>query len=107
MHKVDRSGSTGNLEQSLRIINDDSNTMESASSLCKEERENNSFCIQSRNCILQVASNRQDLICHGVHDKIIATSLGDINSGVKVALKECISLGDEYCLHVVRSSRAK
>ena len=106
-HKIDRSGSAGNLEKSLRIINDESNAMGFASSLSKEEKENKSFCIQSRNCILhKVASNRQELICHGVHDKIIAKSLGDINSGVKVELRECMALGDEYCRHVVRSSRA-
>ena len=107
-HKIDTSGSTGNLEKSLGIINDESNAMGFASSLSKEEKENNSFCIQSRNCILhKVASNRQDLICHGVHDKIIAKSLGGINSGVKVELKQCMALGDEYCRHVVRSNRVK
>ena len=107
-HKIDTSGSAGNLEKSLRIINDESNAMGFASSLSNEEKENNSFCIQSRNCILhKVASNKQDLICHGVHDKIIAKSLGDINSGVKVELRECMALGDEYCRHVVKSSRAK
>ena len=108
MRGNDTSGSTGNLEKSLRIINDESNAMGFASSLSKEEKENNSFFIQSRNCILhKVASNRQDLICHGVHDKIIAKSFGDINLGVKVELKECMALGDEYCRHIVRSNRVK
>jgi predicted ArsR family transcriptional regulator len=107
-HKIDGSGSTGKLEKSLRTIKDDSNAMGFASSHSKEERENNSFCIQSRNCILyKVASTRQDLICHGVYDKIIAKSLEYINSCVKVELKECMALGDGYCLHVVRSSRSK
>lgn len=87
------------LERSLRIINEASNQMGFASSISREE--DNSFYIQSKNCILhKVASNNQDTICHGLHDKIISKSLGG-KSNVKVELKECMALGNEYCRHVI------
>jgi predicted ArsR family transcriptional regulator len=73
-----------------------------ASSLEREEKDN-SFYIQSKNCILhKVASNNQDMICHGLHDKIISKSLGG-NSEARIELKECMALGNEYCRHVIRS----
>jgi predicted ArsR family transcriptional regulator len=90
------------LEKRLQIINEASNEMGFASSLSKEE-DKSSFCIQSRNCILhKVASSKQDMICHGLHDKIISKSL-DGYPGARVELKECMALGDEYCRHVVRN----
>jgi DeoR family transcriptional regulator, suf operon transcriptional repressor len=104
--KIDKSNRAGDIEQSLKIINDASNEMGFASSLSREEKDNNSFCIQSKNCILyKVASNNQDMICHGLHDKIISKSLADGKSNVRVELKECMALGNEYCRHVIRSSR--
>jgi len=100
--KIDKISYPDDLEQSLRIINDASNEMGFASSL---SRENDSFCIQSKNCVLhKVASNNQDVICHGLHDKIISKSLGG-KSNVKVELKECMALGNEYCRHIIRSNR--
>ena len=90
------------LEQSLEIINDASKQMGFASSLEREEKDN-SFYIQSKNCILhKVASNNQDLICHGLHDKIISKSL-EGNSEARIELKECMALGNEYCRHIIRS----
>jgi DeoR family transcriptional regulator, suf operon transcriptional repressor len=81
------------LEQSLKIINDASNQMGFASSLGREEKDN-SFYIQSKNCILhKVASNNQDMICHGLHDKIISKSL-EGNSEARIELKECMALGN-------------
>jgi predicted ArsR family transcriptional regulator len=101
--KIDKSSHPGDLEQSLKILNDASNEMGFASSLSREG--SNSFCIQSKNCILhKVASNNQDMICHGLHDKIISKSLAG-KSSVKVELKECMALGNEYCRHVIKSSR--
>jgi DeoR family transcriptional regulator, suf operon transcriptional repressor len=94
------------LEQSLKIINDASNQMGFESSLGTDEREN-SFFIQSKNCILhKVASANQDMICHGLHDKIISKSLAG-NSDARVELKECMALGNEYCRHVIRSGAQK
>jgi DeoR family transcriptional regulator, suf operon transcriptional repressor len=92
----------GNLEQSLKIINDASNEMGFVSSLEKDANDN-SYCIQSKNCILsKVASNNQDLICHGLHDRIISKSLDAGKSGVRVELKECMVLGNEYCTHIIK-----
>jgi DeoR family transcriptional regulator, suf operon transcriptional repressor len=94
------------LEQSLKIINDATNQMGFASSLEREEKDS-SFYIQSKNCILhKVASNNQDMICHGLHDKIISKSL-EGNSGVRIELKECMALGNEYCRHIIRSGMQK
>lgn len=100
--KIGKADHQDDLEQSLKIINDASNEMGFASSLSRE-KENDSFCIQSRNCILhKVASSNQDMVCHGLHDKIISKSLGG-KPNVRVELKECMALGNEYCRHVIRS----
>jgi DeoR family transcriptional regulator, suf operon transcriptional repressor len=94
------------LEYSLKVINDASNQMGFASSLGREEKDN-SFYIQSKNCILhKVASANQDMICHGLHDKIISKSLAG-NSDSRVELKECMALGNEYCRHIIRSGAKK
>jgi DeoR family suf operon transcriptional repressor len=94
------------LEQSLKIINDASNQMGFASSLGRDEKEN-SFYIQSKNCILhKVASKNQDMICHGLHDKIISKSL-EGSSDARIELKECMALGNEYCRHIIRSGDQK
>jgi DeoR family suf operon transcriptional repressor len=98
--RIDKAGHADDLERSLRIINDASNEMGFASSLSRE-KENNSFCIRSKNCVLhKVASNNQNMICHGLHDKIISKSLGG-KSNVRVELKECMALGNEHCTHVI------
>jgi DeoR family transcriptional regulator, suf operon transcriptional repressor len=95
------------LEHSLKIINDASNQMGFASSLSRDEKEDNSFYIQSKNCILhRVASANQDVICHGLHDKIISKSLIG-NSDARVELRECMALGNEYCRHVIRRGAQK
>src|ERR687896_2317308 len=100
--KIDKNNHPHDLEQSLKIINDASNQMGFASSLEREEKDN-SFYIQSKNCILhKVASNNQDMICHGLHDKIISKSLAG-NSDAMVELKECMALGNDYCRHFIRS----
>jgi DeoR family transcriptional regulator, suf operon transcriptional repressor len=94
------------LEHSLKIINDASDQMGFASSLGRDEKDN-SFYIQSKNCILhKVASNNQDIICHGLHDKIISKSL-EGNSDARIELKECMALGNEYCRHIIRSEVQK
>ncbi len=94
------------LEYSLKIINDASDQMGFASSLGRDEKDN-SFYIQSKNCILhKVASNNQEMICHGLHDKIISKSLAG-NSDARIELKECMALGNEYCRHIIRSGAQK
>lgn len=101
--KIDKSKHPNDLEQSLKIINDASDQMGFASSLGRDEKDN-SFYIQSKNCILhKVASSNQDMICHGLHDKIISKSLEGNNSEARIELKECMALGNEYCRHVIRS----
>jgi DeoR family suf operon transcriptional repressor len=104
--KIDKSKHPNDLEQSLKIINDASDQMGFASSLGRDEKDN-SFYIQSKNCILhKVASSNQDMICHGLHDKIISKSL-EGNSNARIELKECMALGNEYCKHVIRSGVQK
>jgi DeoR family suf operon transcriptional repressor len=104
--KIDKNNHSHDLEQSLKIINDASNQMGFASSLGRDEKDN-SFHIQSKNCILhKVASKNQDMICHGLHDKIISKSL-EGSSDARIELKECMALGNEYCRHIVRSWQQK
>jgi DeoR family suf operon transcriptional repressor len=105
--KIDKNNHPHDLEHSLKIINDASNQMGFASSFSRDEKDNNSFYIQSKNCILhKVASANQDMICHGLHDKIISKSL-EGNSDARVELKECMALGNEYCRHIIRSGAQK
>ena len=105
--KIDKNNHDRDLEHSLKIINDASNQMGFASSLGRDEKDN-SFYIQSKNCILhKVASANQDMICHGLHDKIISKSLEGNNPDARIELKECMALGNEYCRHIVRSGGQK
>jgi DeoR family suf operon transcriptional repressor len=105
--KIDKINHPHDLEQSLKIINDASNQMGFASSLKRDEKDNSFFYIQSKNCILhKVASNNQDIICHGLHDKIISKSL-EGNPDARIELKECMALGNEYCRHIIRSGGQK
>jgi DeoR family suf operon transcriptional repressor len=101
-YEIEKSGSLGNFEESLKILNSVSNHMGFASSINKED--DNKFSIQSKNCILhKVAVSHQNIICHGLHDRMISRSLdGDGKKlGVNVELKECIALGDSFSRHVV------
>src|SRR5918911_3842813 len=104
-YEIERSGSSGNFEESLNILNSVSNVMGFASSICKEH--DNKFSIQSKNCILhKVAVSHQNIICHGLHDRMIIKSLDgyeddDKNLGVNVELKQCIALGDSFSRHTV------
>lgn len=99
-----------NIEQSLKIINDATNQMGFASSLERDEKDD-SFYIQSKNCILhKVASANQDMICHGLHDKIISKALEGNKPDARIELKECMALGSEYCRHniiIIRSGAQK
>ncbi|MFL6484591.1 MAG: helix-turn-helix transcriptional regulator [Nitrososphaera sp.] len=104
--KIDKNNHPDDLERSLKIISDDSNQMGFASSLSKEKKDK-SFYIESKNCILhKVASNNQDMICHGLHDKIISKSL-EGNSNTSIELNECMALGNQYCRHVVSAGVQK
>lgn len=105
--KIDKNNHDRDLEHSLKIINDATNQMGFASSLGRDEKDS-SFYIQSKNCILhKVASNNQEMICHGLHDKIISKSLEGNNPDARIELKECMALGNEYCRHIVRSGGQK
>jgi DeoR family transcriptional regulator, suf operon transcriptional repressor len=104
--QIEKSKHPNDLEQSLKIINDASDQMGFASSLGRDGKDN-SFYIQSKNCILhKIASSNQDVICHGLHDKIISKSLAG-NPDARIELKECMALGNEYCRHVIRSGVQK
>lgn len=105
--KINKNNHPHDLEQSLKIINDATNQMGFASSLERDEKDD-SFYIQSRNCILhKVASANQDMICHGLHDKIISKALEGNNPDARIELKECMALGNEYCRHIIRSEAQK
>ena len=102
-YEIEKSGNLGNFEESLKILNSVSNQMGFASSIGKED--DNKFYIQSKNCILhKVAVSHQNIICHGLHDRLISRSLngGDEKRlGFNVELKECIALGDHFSRHEV------
>jgi DeoR family suf operon transcriptional repressor len=105
--KINENNHDRDLEHSLKIINEASNQMGFASSLGRDEKDN-SFYIQSKNCILhKVASNNQEMICHGLHDKIISKSLEGNKPDARIELKECMALGNEYCRHIIRSGGQK
>jgi DeoR family transcriptional regulator, suf operon transcriptional repressor len=101
-YEIEKSGNLGNFEESLKILNSVSNQMGFVSSIDKED--DNKFSIQSKNCILyKVAVSHQNIICHGLHDRMISRSLdGDGKKpGFNVELKDCIALGDSFSKHVV------
>jgi DeoR family suf operon transcriptional repressor len=99
---IEKNNPTHGLEQSLKVINDASNQLGFASCVGRDEKDS-SFYVQSKNCILhRVASTNQDMICHGLHDKIISKSL-DGHTDIRIELNECMALGNEYCRHIIRS----
>jgi DeoR family suf operon transcriptional repressor len=109
-NRIEKSNSTRNLEEALRVLNSVSNDLGFLSTVSKEshkgEKTSNTgstFSLQSKNCILhKVAIENQDTICHGLHDRIILRSLGG-KSNVNVELKECMALGNDYCRHIIRT----
>jgi DeoR family transcriptional regulator, suf operon transcriptional repressor len=104
-YEIKKNGNLGNFEESLKILNSVLNHMGFASSITKEDDKK--FSIQSKNCILhKVAVSHQNIVCHGLHDRIIIKSLGGDDSdrkkhGISVELKQCIALGDSFSRHVV------
>ena len=104
-YEIEKSGNLGNFEESLKILNSVSNHIGFASSITKEDDKK--FSIQSKNCVLhKVAVSHQNIICHGLHDRMIIKSLGGDDSdekkpGISVELKQCIALGDSFSRHVV------
>jgi predicted ArsR family transcriptional regulator len=104
-YEIKKSGNLGNFEESLKILNSVSDHMGFASSITKEDDKK--FSIQSKNCILhKVAVSHQNIVCHGLHDRMIIKSLGGDDSdekkhGISVELKQCIALGDSFSRHVV------
>lgn len=97
--------SLDSFEESLKIFNSVSNEMGFASSITKEHDGN--FSVLSKNCILhKVALNHQDVICHGLHDRMIMRSLSggkkkQQQRNMNVELKECIALGDNFSRHAI------
>jgi predicted ArsR family transcriptional regulator len=117
--RIEKSGSTGNIKDSLEILNSVSNELGFASVLAEGTGDNpavgqddkdddlHAYSIVSKNCILhRVALKNQDAICHGLHDTIIKKSLDDKSSKVHVELRECMALGDTYCRHVITDRRS-
>jgi DeoR family suf operon transcriptional repressor len=105
-YEIEKSGNLQNFEESLKILNSVSNHMGFASSIIKED--DNKFFLQSKNCILhKVAANHQNIICHGLHDRMIIKALGsddsdEVKPAIRVELKQCIALGDSFSRHIVR-----
>ena len=98
-YKIQKNG-FNSLEEKLRILNLISDEMGFVSSLRKEE--DGSYYITSKNCILhKVALKNQDIVCHGLHDRIIKKSLEGENSDIKVELKDCIALGSNFSTHKI------
>ena len=106
-YEIEKNGisSLDSFEESLKIFNSVSNEMGFASSITKEHDGN--FSILSKNCILhKVALNHQDVICHGLHDRMIMRSLSGSKKkqqqrNMNVELKECIALGDNFSRHAI------
>ena len=106
-YEIEKNGSSSldSFEESLKIFNSVSNEMGFASSITKEH--DGKFSVLSKNCILhKVALNHQDVICHGLHDRMIMRSLSggkkkQQQRNMNVELKECIALGDNFSRHAI------
>jgi DeoR family suf operon transcriptional repressor len=101
--KIKKNNSLNNFEESLKILDSVSNSMGFVSSIIKES--NKTYSLVSRNCVLhKVAVDNHDVICHGLHDRLIHKALdGKVNP--EVQLKECIALGDEYSRHIISTNK--
>jgi DeoR family transcriptional regulator, suf operon transcriptional repressor len=104
--KKNGNSSLNSFEESLKIFNSASNEMGFASFITKER--DGKYSVLSKNCILhKVALKHQDIICHGLHDRMIMRSLsGDDKKqqqqrNTNVELKECIALGDNFSKHII------
>jgi DeoR family transcriptional regulator, suf operon transcriptional repressor len=104
--KKNGNSSLDSFEESLKIFNSASNEMGFVSSITKER--DGKYSVLSKNCILhKVALKHQDIICHGLHDRMIMRSLsGDDKKqqqqrNTNVELKECIALGDNFSRHII------
>jgi DeoR family suf operon transcriptional repressor len=102
-YEIEKNGRLDNYKESLKIFNSVSNEMGFASSITKDHDGN--FSVLSKNCILhKVALNHQDVICHGLHDRMIIRSLSGSEKqqpNINVELKECIALGDNFSRHAI------
>ena len=99
-YRIQKNGNTENMDERLKKFNSVSNEMGFMSSLNKEK--NGSFSITSKNCILhRIALKNQDIICHGLHDRLIMKSLNGKKSDISVELKDCIALGNNFCKHII------
>jgi predicted ArsR family transcriptional regulator len=110
--RIEKSGNSNNLKDSLKILNLVSNELGFASMLAEGTGDNtdvdkdNAYSIISKNCILhRVALENQDAVCHGLHDMIIKRSLDGKSPNVNVELRECMALGNEYCRHVITTDK--
>jgi predicted ArsR family transcriptional regulator len=107
-YEIEKNGNSSldSFEESLKIFNSASNEMGFASFITKER--DGKYSVLSKNCILhKVALKHQDIICHGLHDRMIMRSLsGDDKKqqqqrNTNVELKECIALGDNFSRHTI------
>jgi predicted ArsR family transcriptional regulator len=103
-YKIQKNG-FDNLEDKLKTLNLLSDELGFVSSLRKDE--DGIFNITSKNCIIhKVALENQDIICHGLHDRMIRKALEGKNSDIKVELKDCIALGSNFSTHrITKKSR--
>ena len=103
-YKIQKNGKINDFNEKIRILNLISDEMGFISSLTKDE--DGSFYITSKNCILhKIALKNQDIICHSLHDRIIKKSLEGENLDVKVELKDCIALGNNFSKHRITETK--
>ena len=99
-NKMQKLGNADNLHDKLKRFNIISNEMGFMSDINKED--DGSLSVISKNCILhKLALTNQDIICHGLHNRLIAQSLKGNKSDVNVQLKDCIALGNDFCKHII------
>jgi DeoR family transcriptional regulator, suf operon transcriptional repressor len=102
-HEINKKGYLDNFEESLKIFNSISNEMGFVSSITKDK--DNSFSLLCKNCILyKIALDHQDIICHGLHERIIFKTFNvgkQQQANTIVELKECIAQGDNFSRHVI------
>jgi DeoR family transcriptional regulator, suf operon transcriptional repressor len=101
--RIKRSSVSDSFEESLNVLNSFSNELGFMSSVNKED-DIDTYSITSRNCVIhKVALSHQDIICNGLHSRMIEKALdGKVNPNVQ--LKECIALGNNYSRHVIATT---
>jgi DeoR family transcriptional regulator, suf operon transcriptional repressor len=101
--RIKKNSASDSFEESLNVLNSFSNELGFMSSVNKEDNIG-TYSITSRNCVIhKVALSHQDVICNGLHSRMIERALdGKVNPNVR--LKECIALGNNHSRHVIATT---